>query len=60
MEWNPTGKRKKEKSNSRWRDEVEKDLKKVGVKEWRRMVINKEEWREIGQEILTHAAWKQI
>lgn len=47
LEWIPTEKRPRGRSRKRWLDTVEEDLKKIGVQEWRTLVHNREEWRQI-------------
>jgi hypothetical protein len=46
LEWRPMGKRPRGRPRKRWLDTVE-DLKKIGVREWRTSVSNREEWRQI-------------
>lgn len=41
------GKRPRGRPRKRWLDTVEEDLKKIGVREWRTLVHNREEWRQI-------------
>jgi len=47
LEWRPTGKRPRGRPRNRWLDTVEEDLKKIGVREWRTLIHNREEWRQI-------------
>jgi hypothetical protein len=47
QEWKPTGKRPHGWPKKRWLDTVEEDLRKIGVREWRMIVHNREEWRRI-------------
>jgi hypothetical protein len=47
LEERPTGKRPRGWPRKRWLDKVEEDLKKIGVREWRTTVHNREEWKQI-------------
>jgi hypothetical protein len=38
-----------------WRDEVQKDLRVLGVRRWRQMVIDKEKWRGIVRQAKAHS-----
>lgn len=47
LEWKHTAKRSRGRPRKRWFDTVEEDFKKIGVREWRTIVHNREEWRRI-------------
>jgi hypothetical protein len=47
LEGKPGGRRKRGKPQKRWIDNVEDDLRKMGVKRWRVQTADRKEWREI-------------
>jgi hypothetical protein len=46
----PGGKRRRGRPRLRWLDDVEADLRSMGVKRWRTKVFNREEWASIIKE----------
>jgi hypothetical protein len=46
----PGGKRKRGRPRLRWLDDVEADLRSMGIKRWRTKVLNREEWASIIKE----------
>jgi hypothetical protein len=38
-----------------WGEEVERDLKVLGVRRWRELVIDKEKWRGIVRQVKAHS-----
>lgn len=49
-----TGRRIQGRPRSRWRDEVESDLRKMKVRGWGTLVRDREEWRSIVQQAKAH------
>ena len=47
---NPGGRRLKGRPRKRWLEDVEDDLRKIGVRGWRRKAADREEWRGILEE----------
>jgi hypothetical protein len=47
LEGNPGGRRKRGKPRTRWIDNVEDDLRKMGIKRWRLRTADRREWRGI-------------
>jgi len=47
LDWKPTGQRPRGWSRKRCMDTVEEDFKKIGVREWRTLVQNREKWRQM-------------
>jgi len=50
----PEGTRRAGKTKVRWLESVEEHLKKMGVRNWRRMSQDREQWREIVEEVKVH------
>jgi hypothetical protein len=47
IEWQPEGKRPRDRPRKRWLDLIEEDLKTIGVKEWKEIIQYREKWRNI-------------
>jgi hypothetical protein len=47
-------KRRKGRPRKRWLDDVESDLKKKKVKDWKEKMRNKEQWRLVVEETKAH------
>lgn len=47
LKWKSTEMRPRGRLRKTWLDTIEDDLKKIGVREWRTIVHNREEWRKI-------------
>jgi hypothetical protein len=45
---------KKENIYLRWEDDVRKDLRKKGVKNWKQRVQERKQWKEIIEQAKTH------
>jgi hypothetical protein len=43
----PDGRRRRGRPRKRWLDDLEEDLRKLGVKGWRRKAEGREEWRHV-------------
>jgi hypothetical protein len=41
------GTRRRERSRKIWKEEVERDLQVLGVRRWREMVADRENWKDI-------------
>jgi hypothetical protein len=41
------GRRRRGRPRKRWLDDLEEDLRKLGVKVWRRKAEDREEWRHV-------------
>jgi hypothetical protein len=52
--WIPYETRPKGGSRLRWEDNVRNDLKKMGVKNWKQRVQERNQWKEIIEQAKTH------
>ena len=55
LKWRPAGRRLKGRPRKKWIEDIEEDLKKIGIKTWRRICNNRAEWRKIIEEAETHS-----
>jgi hypothetical protein len=49
------GKRRSGRTRKGWREEVERHLQVLGVRRWRELVIDREEWRGIVRQAKAHS-----
>jgi hypothetical protein len=49
------GTRRRRRSRKRWREEVERDLQVLGVRRWRKLVKDRENWRGIVRQAKAHS-----
>jgi hypothetical protein len=47
--------KKKRKTQMRWLDDVESDLKKIKVKGWKEKTRDREQWRLVVEEVKAHS-----
>jgi len=52
--WKPYATRLKGRSRLRWKDDVRNDLRKLGVKNWKRRAQERKQWNEITEQAKTH------
>jgi hypothetical protein len=38
----------------RWLDDIQEDLREMGIEEWRRKAQDRDQWRRIAQEVKAH------
>jgi hypothetical protein len=54
MEWKPMGRRMRGRPRKRWIDDVEEDIRRMGVRGWRRIVNDRTEWKKFIKQAKTH------
>jgi len=54
FEWSPVVKRSREGPRNRWQDEVLKDIRVLGVKNWPKVVIDRAAWHDLVKKSKTH------
>ena len=54
MEWKPMGRRMRGRPRKRWIDDVEEDMRTMGVRGWRRIVNDRTEWKKFIEQAKTH------
>jgi len=47
FEWSPMGKRSRGCPRNRWQDEVLKDIRVMGVKNWTKVVMDRSAWHDM-------------
>ena len=43
----PEGSRRADRPKLRWLDEVEEDLRTLGIRDWRRRALDRDRWKEV-------------
>jgi hypothetical protein len=54
--WKPYAKRPKGRPRVRWEDDVRKELRKMGVNNWKQRTQERKKWKEIIEQATTHKA----
>jgi hypothetical protein len=55
FEWKPTGRRIRGRPRKRWVEDIEEDIQTLGIKGWRKLSMEKMEWRNITKKAKTHS-----
>jgi hypothetical protein len=55
LEWKPTGRRIRGKSRKRWIEDIEDDMQIMGIRGWRKLCKEREEWKRITEKAKTHS-----
>jgi hypothetical protein len=49
------GKRRRERPSKRWKEEVERDLKVLGMRRWRELATDRNKWQDIVRQAKAHS-----
>jgi len=47
IEWKPTGRRNRGRVRKRWIEEIEEDIQRMRIREWRKLCKERAEWKKI-------------
>ena len=53
LEWKPIGRRLRGRPGKRWIEDIEDDIQIVGIRVWRKLCKEREEWRRITEKAKT-------
>jgi hypothetical protein len=53
FEWKPTGRRIRGRPRKRWVEDTEEDIQTLGIKGWRKLSMERIEWRKITKKAKT-------
>ncbi|PSN54154.1 hypothetical protein C0J52_06854 [Blattella germanica] len=54
MEWKPVGRRNKGRPWKRWVDDVEMDIRTMNIRGWRRLAMDRADWKRVVTKAKTH------
>ena len=54
LEWKPIGKRIRGRTRKRWIIDIEEDMQKIGIKQWRKQCEERAEWKILTEKAKTH------
>jgi hypothetical protein len=54
MKWNPTDRRSRGRPKTRWKDDVEADLRAMKITNWKTSIEDKLAWKKIVEQAKTH------
>ena len=55
LEWKPTGRRIRGRPRKSWVEDIEKDIQALGIRGWRKISMERMEWRRIAEKAKTHS-----
>ena len=55
LEWKPIGRRIRGRPRKRWIEDVEEDIKRMGIRGWRKLCKERMEWKRITEKAKTHS-----
>jgi hypothetical protein len=58
LDWKPMGTRPVGRPRPRWQEEVMEDLKKLKVKNWKKIAKDRRTWRDLAEKAKTHKGFK--
>jgi hypothetical protein len=58
FEWSLMGKRSRGRPRNRWQDEILKDIRVLGVKNWTKLVMDRTAWHDLVQKSKTNRGSK--
>jgi hypothetical protein len=54
IKWNPIDRRSRGRPKTRWKDDVEADLRAVKITNWKTSIEDKLAWKKIVEQVITH------
>lgn len=54
LDWKPVETRPRGRPKLRWLDQVTEDIKRMGIEEWRRLIMDRKEWNKKTNQAKTH------
>jgi hypothetical protein len=55
LEWKPTGRRIRGRPRKRWIEDIKADIQIMGIRGWRKLCKEREEWKRIAEKAKTHS-----
>jgi len=55
LEWKPTGRRNRGSPRKRWIEDIEEDIRIMGIRGWRKLCKERAEWKKIPEQANTHS-----
>jgi len=55
LEWKPTGRRNRGRPRKRWIEDIEEDIRIMGIRGWRKLCKERAEWKKINEKAKTHS-----
>jgi hypothetical protein len=56
LEWKPIGRRIRGRPRKRWIEDIGDDIQIMGIRGWRKLCKEREEWKRITEKVKTHSA----
>jgi hypothetical protein len=55
LEWKPIGRRLRGRPGKRWIEDIEEGIQIMGIRGWRKLCKEREEWKRISEKAKTHS-----
>jgi hypothetical protein len=55
LEWTQIGRRIRKRPRKRWIEDLEDDIQIMGIRGWRKLCKEREEWKRITEKVKTHS-----